>query len=247
MLRRSWLLAAALTMATAHLAAAETRLATNVVPIAQAVELNVDPTRPDYGGRAIIDLEVRTATSSFALHAVGMSIVSLELRAGENQVRTRHATADGQLRIESDSPLTVGRYRLYLEFSRPFGQRAHGLYRVEKNGRHYSYTDLEPTGAREVFPCFDEPAFKIPFTVTAIVPEANEVLANAPIASTTRGIDGRKTVRFQPTPPLSTYLFALMSGPFDTRDLPGLGVRGRIVTTADSGLPSLGKDAETFA
>lgn len=232
MLRRSTLLAAGFTLATLRHAVAEPRLATDVIPTAQAVELTVDPTLPDYGGRVAIDLDVRIATSSFALHAVGMSISNVSLEAGERHLAIRHAVADGRLTIETHAPLAVGRHRLSVEFARPFGQRAHGLYRVEKNGRHYSYTDLEPTGAREVFPCFDEPAFKIPFTVSAIVPEMNEVLANAPIASSTRGLDGRKTVRFQATPPLPTYLFALMSGPFDTRDLPGLGVPGRVVTTA---------------
>lgn len=44
----------------------------------------------------------------------------------------------------------------------------------------YVYTTFEAIDARRAFPCFDEPAFKIPWSLTLHVPKGSRALANAP-------------------------------------------------------------------
>ena len=79
--------------------------------------------------------------------------------------------------------------------------------------REYAFTQLEATDARKFFPCFDEPIMKARFRISVTTGECNEVLSNAPISRCEEHGDGRKTIHFAETPPLSTYLVALAVGP----------------------------------
>src|SRR5262249_22587660 len=77
--------------------------------------------------------------------------------------------------------------------------------------------DLEPTDARRVFPCFDEPGFKVPWTLTLRVPPQHVALGNAPEASSR--IEGDwKVVELEPTAPLPSYLVAFAVRPFEVID-----------------------------
>jgi puromycin-sensitive aminopeptidase len=73
-------------------------------------------------------------------------------------------------------------------------------------------TQFEATDARRVFPCFDEPSFKAPWSLTLTAPASDVVLSNTVPAGEEVAGD-RRTVRFARTPPLPTYLVALVCGP----------------------------------
>ena len=53
-------------------------------------------------------------------------------------------------------------------------------------GAGYLFTQFEDTEAREAFPCWDEPEFKIPWTMTLTVPDADLAVSNTPVAHETR-------------------------------------------------------------
>jgi hypothetical protein len=85
---------------------------------------------------------------------------------------------------------------------------------------------MQPIDARRMFPGFDEPGFKTPFSVTVTAPTGSKVFANAPVEGATPS--GAMTVhRFAATQPLPTYLVALGVGPFDVVEgsVPPNGVR----------------------
>ena len=81
-----------------------------------------------------------------------------------------------------------------LEFTNDFNTQATSLYRLESGGSAYTFTQLEADDAREAFPCFDEPSFKIPWQMTLVVPEGDETVSNTPIEDEERA-GGRKTGR----------------------------------------------------
>ncbi|MGN0214505.1 MAG: M1 family metallopeptidase [Muribaculaceae bacterium] len=83
----------------------------------------------------------------------------------------------------------------------------------------YLYTLFVPDRARTAFPCFDQPDMKASFTLSLTVPEAWEAVSNTPVANT-KTKSGRKTIRFAPTEPLSTYLFAFAAGEFKHIEYP---------------------------
>ncbi|KAI6230048.1 hypothetical protein M3Y99_01113200 [Aphelenchoides fujianensis] len=75
-------------------------------------------------------------------------------------------------------------------------------------------TVFEPAMARRMFPCFDDPWFKSSYQLTVVYPTAAQIFHNTLEQSTTQLTDGRSKVVFQPTPPMSTYLFGLTIGEF---------------------------------
>jgi aminopeptidase N len=77
----------------------------------------------------------------------------------------------------------------------------------------YLYTLLVPDRARTVFPCFDQPDLKASFQLLLTIPKSWQAMTNAAVRDSSVAGD-RKTVNFQPSEPISTYLFAFVAGKF---------------------------------
>jgi alanyl aminopeptidase len=106
------------------------------------------------------------------------------------------------------------------------------LYRVEAGGEYYAFTQFEAISAREAFPGFDEPSFKVPFDISIVVRGDHEAIANTPVSAVENLPDGMKRIRFKPTKPLPTYLVAMAVGSLDiveAEPLPATAVRDRAV------------------
>ncbi len=101
-----------------------------------------------------------------------------------------------------------------------------GPYRRNVEGKWYAYTTFTPIEARRAFPCFDEPRFKTPFELMMRIPERMTGFSNAPMIGDKRDILSFRTIRFAPTEPLPTELFAFAVGPFDVYK----GSRVRVIT-----------------
>ena len=73
----------------------------------------------------------------------------------------------------------------------------------------YLYSQFETADAKRMFACFDQPDLKATYTITVTAPEDWKVISNA----LTESIDGG-VHRFAETPVMSTYLVALIAGPY---------------------------------
>jgi aminopeptidase N len=91
-----------------------------------------------------------------------------------------------------------------------------GLHRFVDpvDDRVYTYTDYEPFDAHRVFACFDQPDIKAPFEFEVLAPGEWEVLSNMSAASPPAQEDGARRWNFRPTPPISTYITAVIAGPY---------------------------------
>ncbi len=83
-----------------------------------------------------------------------------------------------------------------------------------EDGAEYVYSNFEPFEAHRLFPCFDQPDLKGIYAVTVRAPAEWMVIANAPAMAVVPLPDGRREHRFAPTPPISSYLAAVIAGPF---------------------------------
>ena len=83
-----------------------------------------------------------------------------------------------------------------------------------EDGAEYLYTNFEPFDAHRLFPCFDQPDIKARFKLTATAPADWELTTNATEISSEPQGDGRTLRAYGETAPFSTYLFALIAGPY---------------------------------
>ena len=83
-----------------------------------------------------------------------------------------------------------------------------------EDGEEYLYTNFEPYAAHRLFPSFDQPDIKAAYTLTVTAPEQWELITNS--RETSREPTGDELLRhaFETTQPFSTYLFALIAGPY---------------------------------
>lgn len=222
------------------------RLSLDAIPTGEAVDLTCDPGKADYTGTVVVSLDVRQATDALRFHARALTIDSavLEGTGGRLTPSAIEKPARDQARLRFASPLAPGRYTLTVHFHNAYNTRAISLYKVVTSGHAYLFTQFEDTEAREAFPCWDEPSFKIPWKITLRVPAADLAVSNTPVAS--EQADGAmKTVVFEGTKPLPSYLIAIAVGPFETVPIPGMGVPGRVITV--QGASAMAADAVAAA
>ncbi len=81
---------------------------------------------------------------------------------------------------------------------------------------NFMYTLLVPDRARTLFPCFDQPDLKASYILTLSVPNSWIAVANSPLNKSVTNADSQTVTHiFQPTEPLSTYLFSFVAGEFE--------------------------------
>ncbi|MBI2760609.1 MAG: aminopeptidase N [Chloroflexi bacterium] len=83
-----------------------------------------------------------------------------------------------------------------------------------EDGQEYVYTNFEPYESHRLFPGFDQPDIKATYALTVTAPEDWEVIANSREISARPTGDGRTVRTFETTKRFSTYLFAMIAGPY---------------------------------
>ncbi len=192
------------------------KLPAGVTPTAYRLDLTVDPAKPGYSGHTEIDTTLAKPAATLFLHGNGLKVSRVTATAGGKTISGKYTEVDpsGVARIDLASALPAGNVTFKFDYSTGFRTGAEGLFHAKVGNDWYAWTQMEPIDARRMFPGFDEPGFKTPFTVTLTVPSGAKAFANAPEVSATK--QGAMTVhRFATTKPLPTYLVAVGVGPFD--------------------------------
>ena len=217
------------------------RLDPNVVPKAYKVHLSIDPKAADYSGRVSVELTLKTEQKTIWLHSLKHTIKSASFvdASGQSHAMSvaRDVTHEDWLGLTPPTALGAQSGTLKIEFLGTMANPLFGMYRVESEKRWYIFSQMEALGAREAFPCFDEPRFKVPFTVSLTVPSEDKAFFNTPSQSVeTAG--SQTTHHFATSKPLPTYLLAVAVGPLDLLHNPaddimrpdGTKLRVRIIT-----------------
>ncbi len=97
-----------------------------------------------------------------------------------------------------------------------YSNTGEGLHRFEdpEDGQVYLYTQFEPADAKRMFACFDQPDLKATFTLHVTAPFDWQVVSNTGGRTIEAGAAGSQLVHFEPTKRISTYLVALIAGPY---------------------------------
>ena len=206
------------------------RLPAGISPTAQAIELKLDPSQPDYAGTTVINLTVEQPTDRIGLHQLDLELTSVVL-ASDNGSRTlQPSVGDWDINWLGDGDeIAPGDYELTIAFTGNYSTDSLGMHRVTFEDNDYVFTQMEAMYARRAFPLFDEPAFKIPYQLTIVAPADLVAVANEPVASSSVE-DGWKRTIFLATPPLPSYLIAFAVGPLERTPIKGLDVPAFIYT-----------------
>ena len=109
---------------------------------------------------------------------------------------------------------------LVVEADCRYSNTGEGLHRFVDpvDGHVYLYSQFETADAKRMFTCFDQPDLKATFDVTVTAPAHWQVISNGATASIEdrdgADKDAAKVHTFATTAPMSTYLVALIAGPY---------------------------------
>jgi len=80
----------------------------------------------------------------------------------------------------------------------------------------YLYSQFETADAKRMFACFDQPDLKARYQLTVTAAGNWKVISNAVVESSTPAEHGARTHRFATSEIISTYLVALIAGPYES-------------------------------
>ncbi|CDP08301.1 unnamed protein product [Coffea canephora] len=200
------------------------RLPKFALPKRYDLKLKPDLTACKFSGAVDISVDVVSDTKFLVLNAADLSVRANSVHFTSSSNKAFDAVAvelceeDEILVLEFAESLPIGVGNLSIAFDGTLNDRMKGFYRsvYEHNGekKNMAVTQFEPADARRCFPCWDEPACKATFKITLEVPSELVALSNMPILE--EKVNGNlKTVSYQESPIMSTYLVAVVVGLFD--------------------------------
>ena len=138
------------------------------------------------------------------VHAVTLNGVALDPAEVSDGVRIRldGLAASNELVVDADFRYT---------------NTGEGLHRFVDpvDGEVYLYSQFEVPDSRQVYAVFEQPDLKAHFTFTVTAPASWVVVSNSPTPEPT--VDGDKKVwAFEPTPRISSYITAIVAGPYES-------------------------------
>ncbi|WP_159924116.1 MULTISPECIES: aminopeptidase N [Nocardia] len=106
------------------------------------------------------------------------------------------------------------RNELVVEADCEYSHTGEGLHRFvdPADDAVYLYSQFETADAKRMFACFDQPDLKATFDLAVTAPADWQVVSNAAVVETLAPEPGKHV--FRTTPKMSTYLVALIAGPY---------------------------------
>lgn len=213
-------------------------LPANARPERYAFTLTPDIETLTFAGEATLTFEVLRPTDRIVVNAADLTISEARLVGGPAAAIEIDANLQRATFVFAE-PLGVGRHAIQATYAGKINETANGMFitRFEDAGAPKSMiiSQFEAGYGRQLAPMWDEPGLKAVFEITLVVPEDQDAVSNMPIAATTPATNGRKTVRFQPTPVMSSYLMFTGVGDLDRITAMSEGVEIATVTRAGVG------------
>lgn len=200
-----------------NLTRAEARERAELISV-ESYDINLDLTRGDevFGSTTVVRFGAQPGASTFVdavtskVHRVTLNGVSLDPEEVSDGVRIQlpNLAASNELVVEADA--------LYMN-------TGEGLHRFVDpvDNEVYLYSQFEVPDSRRMFAVFEQPDLKATFRFTVTAPEHWDVISNSPTPEPVRASaeDSAKpsaTWSFEPTPRISSYITALIAGPYQS-------------------------------
>jgi aminopeptidase N len=173
-----------------------------------AIDLSGDPEVATFTSVTDIDFSARDGAATF-LDLEAESVREIVLNGRQLDV-----SAHRENRVALDGLAASNRLRIVAECR--YSHTGMGLHRIvdPADGHVYIYTQCEPFEAHRLFACFDQPDLKASFAIRVTAPSSWTVVSNAPADRVETSGEGVATTVFADSPVMSTYLVAIVAGPY---------------------------------
>ncbi|MGJ6981473.1 aminopeptidase N [Aestuariimicrobium soli] len=172
----------------------------------------------DLTGRDVTDPDTFISSSTVTFTSTGEPthidliadrVISVEL---DGEHLDPAAFADHRYPLQA----SAGDHELTIVATCRYSHTGEGLHKFvdPADGLVYLYTQLEIADARRVYACFEQPDLKATFQLTVTAPDHWVVISNAPAVEPEHVEEGVGQWIFDPTPPMSTYITAIVAGDF---------------------------------
>ncbi|WP_061233221.1 M1 family aminopeptidase [Leptospira noguchii] len=126
-----------------------------------------------------------------------------------------YTKTDSSLDLPVNS-LNVGKNEIKILYTNDYNHSGSGFHQFQdpSDGSEYLHTDFEPFEAHRMFPCFDQPDLKATYELSLTGPKEWKYVHNT-LPTKENSQKEKIEIRFQKTALFSTYLFALIAGPYE--------------------------------
>lgn len=212
------------------------RLPDTIVP--ESYDLTFEPNlaKATFTSEETIHVRIAKPTATVVLNAAELEFQEASISTGgtDQKATVSKDAANEQATLTVAKELAAGLVEIHIRFSGVLNDKLRGFYLSKSAKRNYAVTQFEATDARRAFPCFDEPAFKAIFRITLIVDKGDTAISNGKIVSDMPGpAEGKHTLKFSPSPKMSSYLVAMLVGDFVCRGGGADGIPIRVCALPD--------------
>ena len=192
----------------------------NVIhPIRYSLRLEPDLVRFRFFGQVDIELQSRQPVEQVVLNILELAVWSCKLKVDDKKIPCTFQINPKKEELKIDLPeIMSGTFFLTIDYQGWINDKMAGFYRsaFETNGqkRYIAVTQFQESDARRAFPCMDHPSQKAVFDIKMIVDDDLVALSNGLAVEEKPLAGGKKQVRFETTPPMSTYLLFFGVGEF---------------------------------
>lgn len=200
-----------------NLTRAEARERAELINV-ESYDINLDLTRGDevFGSTTVVRFGAQSGASTFIdavtskVHRITLNGVALDPQEVSDGVRIQlpNLAASNELVVEADA------------FYMNTGEGLHRFVDPVDN-EVYLYSQFEVPDSRRMFAVFEQPDLKATFRFTVTAPEHWDIISNSPTpepvqASAEDSGSPSATWSFEPTPRISSYITALVAGPYQS-------------------------------
>lgn len=174
-----------------------------------------------------------TATVRFAATEGASTFIDLIARAvhritlNGREIDPAAAFADSRIALDG----LAAQNELVIEADCLYTNTGEGLHRFVDpvDGEVYLYSQFEVPDSRRVFAVFEQPDLKAEFRFTVTAPAEWKVVSNSPTPEPVAAGEGAATWAFEPTPRISSYITALIAGPYEATFSELTSASGRVI------------------
>ena len=188
------------------------------------VTLDLTTSESTFASTTTVRFSAKEGSSSFidavtaAVHQVTLNGVELDPAEVSDGVRIQlpHLAEENELTVKADAL---------------FMNTGEGLHRFVDpvDGEVYLYSQFEVPDSRRMFAVFEQPDQKAEFTFHITAPQHWDVISNSPTPAPEAAGEGKSVWHFEPTLKMSSYITALIAGPYECVRSELTSSNGRVV------------------